>query len=205
MNYSVVQRQAVPVCLPTEEYKIDDETLKFINALEFSSHVDGEGAQSVNSYILKSKKLLGLKKFIEKHINYYAHDLLKISRKHKFYITQSWFNFNRKGDIHRAHFHPNSLISGVFYVAGDDCPILFNNGRSIFGNAFDVKVEESNLYNSMGWQIPNENFKLILFPSYLEHFVESNKSDTPRISLSMNTFIKGSIGIKDDLTEVIFK
>ena len=68
-----------------------------------------------------------------------------------------------------------------------------------------MKVEESNLYNSMGWQIPNENFKLILFPSYLEHFVESNKSDTPRISLSMNTFIKGSIGIKDDLTEVIFK
>ena len=205
MNYSVVQLQTVPVCLPTEEYKIDDETLKFINALEFSSDGNGENNQSVNSYILKSKKLLGLKKFIEKHINYYAHDLLKISRKHKFYITQSWFNINQKGENHRAHFHPNSLISGVFYVAGDDCPIYFSNGRSVFGNAFDVKVEERNLYNSMGWQIPNENFKLILFPSYLEHFVESNESNTPRISLSMNTFIKGSIGIKDDLTEVIFK
>ena len=47
--------------------------------------------------------------------------------------------------------------------------------------------------------------KLILFPSHVTHFVESNMHDTPRISLSMNTFIKGSIGIKDSLTEVIFK
>ena len=205
MKYSVIHLQSVPICVPAEEYKIDDKILKFINTLEFNTRYEGQGARSKNSYILKSKELLGLKKFIEKYIDFYAYDLLKISRKHKFYITQSWFNINRKGENHPHHSHPNSFISGVFYVAGDDCPIWFSNGDNVFGNSFEVNIEEFNQYSAKFWWVPNENFKLILFPSYLEHFVESNESDTPRISLSMNTFIKGNIGDKDNLTEVFFK
>ena len=206
MNYSIIHIQPIPVCIPEEEYKIDAKTLKFINELEFNPRGGEGGARSTNSYILECKELLGLKKFIEKHIDYYAHEFFKVSRKHQFYITQSWVNFNRKGENHHGHHHSNSLISGVFYVAGDDCPIHFSNAKQhIFGSGFDVETVESNLYNAKGWRVPNENFKLILFPSYVQHFVEPNESDTPRISLSMNTFIKGSMGTKELLTEVIFK
>ena len=210
MKHSLIHIQPILVSMTEEKYKMDAKTLKFINELEFNPRDRSaqaiSGSRSENSYILECKELLGLKKFIEKHIDYYAHELLKVSRKHQFYITQSWVNFNRKGETHHAHHHSNSLISGVFYVAGDDCPINFSNaGYHIFGRGFDVEIAESNLYNAKGWRVPNENFKLILFPSYVKHFVEPNESDTPRISLSMNTFIKGSIGIKDSLTEVIFK
>ena len=208
-KYTVIQLHPVPVCRPEEEYIIYDKTLKFINELEFNPRDrggGGNGARSANSYILECKELLGLKKFIEKHIDYYAHEFFKVSRKHQFYITQSWVNFNRKGQRHHAHHHANSLLSGVFYVAGDDCPINFSNSRyQIFGSSFDVKIAEGNLYNAKGFRVANENFRLILFPSYVEHFVEPNMHDTPRISLSMNTFIKGSMGTKDSLTEVIFK
>ena len=34
-------------------------------------------------------------------------------------ITQSWINFTKKGEYHHPHAHPNSLISGVFYVEAD--------------------------------------------------------------------------------------
>ena len=209
MKHSLIHLQPILVSMTEEKYKMDAKTLKFINELEFNPRNGGgggHGSRSANSYILECKELLGLKKFIEKHIDYYAHEFFKVSRKHQFYITQSWVNFNRKGQRHHAHHHANSLLSGVFYVAGDDCPIHFSNSRDyIFGSAFDVEVAESNLYNAKGWRVLNENFKLILFPSYVEHFVEPNMHDTPRISLSMNTFIKGSMGIKDSLTEVIFK
>ena len=212
MKHSLIHLQPILVSMTEEKYKIDAKTLKFINALEFNPRDRGGGvfghlgARSANSYILECKELLGLKKFIEKNIDYYAHDLMKVSRKHEFYITQSWINFNRKGDNHPTHHHSNSLISGVFYVAGDDCPIHFqNSSTNIFGSAWDLETVESNIYNAKGWRVANENFRLILFPSYLKHFVEPNKHDTPRISLSMNTFIKGSIGMKDYLTEVIFK
>ena len=206
MNYNIIHIQPIPVCIPEGKYKIDAKTLKFINELEFISRGEGHGARSANSYILECKELSGLKKFIEKHIDYYAHEFFKVSRKHQFYITQSWVNFNRKGEKHHGHHHSNSLISGVFYVAGDDCPIHFSNAKQhIFGSAFDVETVESNLYNAKGWRIPNENFKLILFPSYVQHFVEPNEHDTLRISLSMNTFIKGSMGTEERLTEVIFK
>ena len=206
MKHSLIHIQPILVSMTEEKYKMDAKTLKFINELEFNWRGENHGARSTNSYLLECKELSGLKKFIEKHIDYYAHDFFKVSRKHQFYITQSWVNFNRKGETHHAHHHSNSLISGVFYVAGDDCPINFSNPRyHIFGKGFDVLTDENNIYNAKGWRLPNENFKLILFPSHVTHFVESNMHDTPRISLSMNTFIKGSIGIKDSLTEVIFK
>ena len=205
-KYTVIQLHPVPVCQPEEEYIIYDKTLKFINSLSFDSRGKGHGDRTVNSYILKSKELRGLKNFIEKHIDFYAHDLLKVSRKYKFYITQSWFNINRKGEDHHTHWHANSLISGVFYIAGDECPIYFENYRKcVFGDGYDVEVEEANEYNGHSWWVPNSNFKLLLFPSHVKHFVLPNESDTPRISLAVNTFIKGRIGQEDKLTEVFFK
>ena len=205
-KYSIILLHSVPVCLSEEEYKIDSRTLKFINTLKFYSGLKAHGTRSVDSYILKRKKFLGLKTFIEKYIDFYAHELLKISRKHKFYITQSWVNINQKGEGHQEHWHANSLISGVFYIAGDECPLYLRNPRyCVFGNGYDVELEEYNEYNVQDWWIPNTNFKLVLFPSHVKHFVRANPSDTPRISLSFNTFIKGNLGQEEKLTEVFFK
>ena len=41
---------------------------------------------------------------------------------------------------------------------------------------------------------------LVLFPSHLSHLVPSNLSDEERISLSFNTWVKGSLGTKQRLT-----
>ena len=210
-KYQVIQLHPIPVCQPEEEYKIDARTLKFIKSLKYGSRGEGHwrsghGDRSIDSYVLKRKELSGLKTFIEKHINFYAHDLLRMSKKYKFYITQSWFNISKKGEDHHEHWHANSLISGVFYVAGDECPLYFANSKScIFGDNFDLEIDEANEWNGNSWWVPNSNFKLLLFPSNVKHFVLPNESDTPRISLAVNTFIKGRIGQEDKLTEVFFK
>ena len=46
-------------------------------------------------------------------------------------ITQSWANYTDKGQFHHKHEHPNSFISGVFYVASDpklDKIYFYKNG-----------------------------------------------------------------------------
>ena len=65
---------------------------------------------------------------------------------------------------------------------------------------------EFNLWNSSQWKVPVNNNKLILFPSWLEHRVESNeKAITTRISISFNTFVKGTFGAASSLNELILK
>jgi ectoine hydroxylase-related dioxygenase (phytanoyl-CoA dioxygenase family) len=47
-----------------------------------------------------------------------------------------------------------------------------------------------------------ESGELLLFLSTLEHSVLENKSEEDRISISFNTFTKGSIGSIEDLTYI---
>ena len=46
----------------------------------------------------------------------------------------------------------------------------------------------------------------MLFPSWLSHGEEVNeKATTDRISLSFNTFVRGTLGSREDLTELVLK
>ena len=63
-----------------------------------------------------------------------------------------------------------------------------------------IEPKEFNIWNSPTWFIPVNNNLLLLFPSWLSHTVEQNeKATTDRISISFNTFVKGTIGKKYDL------
>ena len=50
------------------------------------------------------------------HINQFI-DFYKVDReKYNWEFTESWFNTNNKGDFNVSHVHPNSFLSGVFYL-----------------------------------------------------------------------------------------
>ena len=64
--------------------------------------------------------------------------------------------------------------------------------------------KEFNLWNSTEWSFESVTNELILFPSWLVHFVQPNIFATKdRISLSFNTFARGIFGAKKDMTELI--
>lgn len=50
--------------------------------------------------------------------------------------------------------------------------------------------------------MPVKEGMIIIFPSNLKHSVDKVKEDKTRISLSFNSFVKGSLGDKENLTEV---
>ena len=131
----------------------------------------------------------------------YAFDELKINKEHTyFYMTQSWANFNTTNTSHHKHWHANSLISGVFFVDGFKTPIRFSSKSSLF--PLEFQYNEFNDLNSESYNIELEKGVLLLFPSMLEHEVESNLTNSQRITISFNTWAEGNFGHKDRLTEL---
>ena len=158
--------------------------------------------QSKDTFILDNPELSKIRTFIETKLNQYISKVY--NSPDKLVITQSWLNKSGKGESHHLHHHPNSMISGVWYPAIHEKlpPIEFHNP----GGDRDValKIGEHNNFNSETFLLPLKAGELIIFPSNLYHKVPPNKSDEERISLSFNTWPKGSMGSIDKLTYLPF-
>ena len=159
---------------------------------------------SKDSYVLENPSLKQMKASLQSCVDHYCYKVLRFNRKHQFYITQSWMNFNPKGTGHHAHFHPNSIISSVYFlqIPKEGAPITFYHPKNISPfPQFEFDQEEWNEFNSMSWWIPAIENSLLLFPSTLRHGVADNKSKTPRVSMSFNVFAK-VLGESENLNEL---
>lgn len=106
-------------------------------------------------------------------------------------ISNMWINVNHKGSSNTLHCHPESLMSGVFYidVPDDSGRIGFLDPNS-FVNAqlhrtVDTKIKRSFNFTQVHSTVPHEGL-MLLFPSYLSHYVDTNNSDHDRISIAFN-------------------
>lgn len=183
--------------------ELTKQELKFITESERRPNMGNQ--TSVNNYILREKPLKKLGDFLLESANKYLTEVYKPRDDVKLYITQSWLNYTEKGGYHHKHAHPNSFISGVFYVSAD----VTKDKIFFYGNEQykQIKLEptEFNLYNSESWWLEAGVGVLYLFPSSLTHMVETVQHEETRISLSFNTFLKGTIGSNHNLTELLIE
>jgi len=154
---------------------------------------------SIDKYILNNKKALELRQFIEKSLHEYF--MATYCPKHDAHlkITQSWLNWTKPKEHHHKQAHPNSFISGCYYVNANkkkDKIFFFKDGYE----RIKMPPVEWNAFNSDSWWFPVGAGDLILFPSSLTHMVEAVEGDDTRISLAFNTFPIGIIGDEDSLT-----
>jgi uncharacterized protein (TIGR02466 family) len=104
-------------------------------------------------------------------------------------IDNIWININGFKDSNNMHTHPNTLISGVYYVnsfenAGN---LNFNRDAIMTYDWNKRTIETLNEYNSYSFFVKPVIGNLILFPSWLSHSVSPNQSQTQeRISISFN-------------------
>lgn len=157
---------------------------------------------SENNYILKEECLIDLEKFCAESVNTYLQEIYRPNDNVSVCITQSWVNYTSKNQFHHQHTHPNSFLSGVFYINADIShdKIFFYNSSA---REYKFNTVEYNAFNSDSWWLETGNGILYLFPSNLPHSVETINRDFTRISLSFNTFFKGTIGDNLMLTELI--
>jgi len=104
-----------------------------------------------------------------------------------FEITGCWANLNPPGASHPRHCHPNNFLSGVYYaaVAEDADTISFDDPRPHWTIiAPQLKEQRPELSNTVVMTV--QAGTLILFPSWLVHFVEANTSAITRVSIRFN-------------------
>lgn len=102
-------------------------------------------------------------------------------------VTGCWANVNAPGTPHKLHSHPNNYLSGVYYVqtqAGADT-INFHDPRIQTG-IIRPPVNELGAQNADQVVVQVTPGMLVMFPAWLPHSVDPNRSDTARISVSFN-------------------
>lgn len=192
-------RNLFPVALG--DYQLDRRvTKKEIAFIKKQKTYKNHGnTTSENHKILDSKTLKAIKDFIVEKTNQYFEEVYRPSGDVRLEITQSWCNYTEPGQYHHKHAHPNSFISGVFYLEADieKDKIFFYKDQY---ETLVVPTSDWNLWNSKSWWFEAGTGKLFLFPSSLTHMVPITESDQTRISLSFNTFPVGSLGVDREVT-----
>jgi uncharacterized protein (TIGR02466 family) len=193
---------------PTPVYisKLDRELtpleLKFVDKSKKDFYKNEGNITTNNNYILNEKPFANIKKELDLRVQDYFDKVISPTDAITPYITQSWLNYTETNQYHHKHAHPNSLVSGVFYI---NCREEFDKIK-FFNDTYKTikpEIKDWNLYNSETWWFIVKTGDIILFPSSLTHMVETKEGDNTRISLAFNVFIKGTIGNNKSLTELV--
>jgi uncharacterized protein (TIGR02466 family) len=105
-------------------------------------------------------------------------------------VDSMWININHPYSYNSLHLHPNSYMSGVYYIKVPE-----NSGNLVLKHPTRLQslftpsnvLKSYNENNSSNWNISPEVGKLIIFPSWIEHEVTQNLSGEDRISIAFNT------------------
>jgi uncharacterized protein (TIGR02466 family) len=149
---------------------------------------------SENFYILNDEKLKDLKSFVHESVLDYFKEVYSPDKLVVPYITQSWVNYTKPGQYHHKHSHTNSIISGVFYIDADNEVDKIHLYKNTSSNQITVTTKNWNIYNSESHYYNVKSNDLIMFPSNLQHMVETTNNKKTRISLAFNVFLKGYLG-----------
>jgi uncharacterized protein (TIGR02466 family) len=191
-----------PVYISKLNRELTPLELKFIDKNKLDVFNNEGNKTSNDNYILNNKEFKDLKKELDLRIQDYFDKVISPANNITPYITQSWLNYTETNQYHHKHAHPNSLISGVFYINSNE-----ENDKIKFFNdsykAIKLETKDWNIWNSESWWFSVKTGDVILFPSSLTHMVETKQGDNTRISLAFNVFIKGTIGNNKNLTELI--
>ena len=187
---------------PVQIYKYEnsiEKELKYIEGVEWKQQVSNYNFKSKDTYLSEHEELKDIVSFFKECIDDYCNTI--VNSEQRLVITQLWANRNPKGSKHHEHVHPNSIISGVFYLRQDPKlpPIQFSKSNQ---HAIKLDPKKYNNFNAETFLLPCTSGELILFPSNLRHSVPTNMGEEERISLSFNTFSIDTLGSEENLTHL---
>jgi len=105
---------------------------------------------------------------------------------------QAWPNINRRGDYHNLHNHPHSYLSGTYYVAvpSQSLPPQHRSDLNPAAISFFDPRPQANMNAIAGdgqvdpeYRVEPQAGMILLWPSFLHHFIHPNFSVEPRISI----------------------
>lgn len=192
LSYTIQGIFPTPIYLGKIERKLDKAENSFVKKIQNNLNKNEGNLISKDTYVLDNPAFKKLKKELVAHLKEYYRVVCKFKDVEP-YLTQSWLNFTSENEYHHQHEHPNSMVSGVFYINSDA-----NNDAIKFWNHSYKRIRPNVLewtwLNAESWTYPIKSNDIIIFPSQVTHSVKTKKGNNLRISLAFNSFIKGKLG-----------
>lgn len=188
----------IPVGMIELDRALSKKEMLFFNTLD--TRPNSGNTTSRDNNILNNSTLTKLRSWIEDQLQEFFLSVFNPKSSVSLKITQSWVNYSTPGQFHHKHAHPNSFISGVFYIQTNPQDKIFFSREEY--QQIKILPKNWNIWNSDSWWYEAIQGRLILFPSSLTHMVPRVEGNETRISLSFNTFPIGLLGEEAELTEL---
>jgi len=189
------------------------EVLNPENLNNIKNDIDSKFNENLESLSYNWQSLSSVNLHEEQLYSKLCENILTLSKKYlddKFFeyeniiITSMWANVLKPGESHRPHTHANNYLSGVFYVNDNNTTnICFTDPRP---QAYVIQLHSNNYNysNAPIYMYPTTANSLLLFPSWLSHYVPTNTSTENRISISFNLMLKGRVDRLENLQSNTF-
>ena len=109
--------------------------------------------------------------------------------------ASAWININKGASYNAPHDHPGNLWSAVLYVkvpsglTGNQGQLEFLDPRNSVMNTAGT-IPELQQYFASSVKVKPEPGMLVMFPSFLKHWVYPHESPEDRISIAVNMRLK---------------
>ncbi len=169
----------------------------FILNLDEISGIESKVSPNIKNNLVESEfnllqrddeTIIATKTYFAQCIKEALNDLYNGSFDYKISFNDSWYHISKKNSSHDAHNHRNCSWCGIFYLQSGD---LNNKGETKFLSPIDSNYADAGTIHSNedSATITPEDGKLILFPSYLEHYQALYTGDKDRIVVAFNSSI----------------
>jgi uncharacterized protein (TIGR02466 family) len=168
-----------------EYQSIEEKILQYknINNVTWGDNIDTTFKYGEDNNIILTQNLFLLKEYIQQVAKTFSHCLF--TNPEPILIKESWINYSKKYQHQNKHDHfEENTLSGVYYLktSGSDGNIKFYPPSACM--RYDKKITTEVTHSSIEYK-PQEG-KIILFPSWVEHSVLPNMTESTRISVSFN-------------------
>ena len=152
--------------------------------------------------VIMHESLNGLHEWVKTCIDDYLVNELYMKYEEHF-ISESWLNVNLKGGNQSIHSHPNSILSGVYYLKSEEGhpPLEFHKTRPSDQHPFislSEQYEKIHPNTTTKVAFPCEQDSMLVFQSQLYHSHAPIQIDEQRISLSWNALVNFQLPSETD-------
>ena len=170
---------------PSLNIQLEKDILNWMNHDKGMSKTNIKGWHSTTDMNTKPEYQRLVKGLFEAQFKIYEEEHLDSEP----YLGGMWANVNPPGGMNRAHIHPNSLWSGVYYVkAPENCGILRIDDPRTSAAMSRPNMKEGDVPARVHREACYKPIAglLIMFPSWATHHQDPNESHDLRISVSFN-------------------
>ncbi len=153
-------------------------------------------------YLLERPEMASIRAAVQEALDTYAREVMGISARLE--VTRSWSLTNPPGVGMHGHTHSNALVSGsLYYTDLPDPPGNMIFERHDTCGRLEIAVGDTgrNVSDAQRNALVPARGDLVLFPSALEHYVETNTSGVDRHSIAFDTLVRGRPGSSRDVSE----